>query len=492
MDPTSVADVLREVDDKPASYLAAARRLAQVPHGDLTPVRVVALASFTFELAIPYLVVECARRGLYAGVTAAPFGQLEQQVLDPASALWAARPDIVIVATRIEDLAAALGDDFLTAPVASTIDAYVMRLAELVRAIRARGVSRVAVWNQPPPRRLAAGVADACLDDSQQQAIADVDRKLARAVAAIPGAAVVDIARVATELGTRQWYDAKLAALARMPLSVAAQIAAARATARVMRAMSRPAAKCLVLDLDNTLWGGVLGEDGVGGIALGEEHPGSAFKAFQRAVRSYRDRGVLLAIASKNNEADVAEVFASHGDMVLTRADFAAVQIHWNDKATSLRAIAEELNIGIDSLVFFDDSPVERAWVREQLPEVTVLDVPTDPLAYIDALDASGVFDQLTITAEDRARTGMYRGETLRKRDLERTAGSLDEFLRALQMKIDDRSDRCDDAAACRAAARQDEPVQRHDATTRRGRAGGPRRARRRHRVVDARRGPLW
>jgi FkbH-like protein len=159
------------------------------------------------------------------------------------------------------------------------------------------------------------------------------------------------------------------------------------------------------------------------------------YKAFQRAIAGYRDRGVLLAIASKNNEADVVEVFGSHPDLVLRLDDFAARQIHWNDKASSLRAIAAELNIGLDALALFDDSPVERAWVREQLPEVTVIDVPTDPTRYTAALDDSGAFDHLVITSEDRSRARLYQDDA-RRRDLERTAASPEDFLRTLGMRV--------------------------------------------------------
>jgi FkbH-like protein len=428
--------------DKPASYLAAARRLAALgEHGarpGLQPVRVFVLASFTFELVLPYLAVEGARRGLDLAAGVGAYGQLEQQALDPASALYASGAEIVVLAARVEDAAPELADGFVAlapAAVDAAIDAYVARLAGVCRAIRERSPARVLVWNQPPLRRLAAGLADPALEPSQQGAIGELNRRLARACAAIPGAVVFDAARLGAELGARQWFDDKLAVLARAPLSGAAQLAVGRHLARTLRAMLRPPCKCLVLDLDNTLWGGVLGEDGIAGIALGEDYPGSVYKRFQRVLRGYRDRGVLLAIASKNNEADVAELFATHKELVLSRADFAAAQVHWNDKAGSLRAIAAELEIGVDSLAFFDDNPVERAWVREQLPEVTVIDVPAEPLRYIDALDESGAFDHLVVTAEDRVRAAQYQSEQGRK-ELARAAGSLDEFLAALQMKV--------------------------------------------------------
>lgn len=424
--------------DKPASYLAAARRLAAYTGPGLEPHRLGVLATFTFELLAPYLAVEGARRGLALTTAVAPFGQLEQQALDPASALYAGAPTVVVIAARLEDLAPDLVDGFVAlsaAEVERAVAAYVARLVAVARAVRERSGARIVVWNQPPLQALAAGLADGGLASSQQAMVAGLSRALVVACAEIPGASVFDAARVATEVGLAQWFDAKLFHLARCPLSGAAQIAVARRLARHLRALTRPPCKVLVLDLDNTLWGGVLGEEGPGGIALGDAYPGSAYKAFQRVVRSYRDRGVLLAIASKNNPAEVDELLATHAEQLLRRDDFAALQVHWNDKASSLRAIAAALNVGVDALAFFDDNPVERAWVREQLPEVTVIDVPADPLGYPAALEASGAFDALALTDEDRARAAQYRAEAARQ-ELAATAGSVEDFLRALEMRV--------------------------------------------------------
>jgi FkbH-like protein len=439
MSSDSVAEILAAVDDKPASYLAAARRLAALPaRPGLIPLRVFAVSSFTFDLVAPYLVVESARRGLDVQLSVGPYGQLEQQALDSGSALYASAPDVIIVAMRVEDVAPELVDGFLArtpAAIDAAVAAFVERIASLCRAIRERSAARLLVWNQAPLRRLVGGVADASLERSQQHALADLDHRLASACRAISNTVTFDAARLATELGTTRWYDVKLQMMARCPLSGAAQIAVGRHSARMLRAMMVTPAKCLVLDLDNTLWGGVLGEEGIAGIALGDDGPGYAYKEFQRALRGYRDRGVLLAIASKNNPGDVDELFASHRDMVLARDDFAAIQVHWNDKAASLRVIADQLAIGLDSLVFFDDNPVERSWVREQVPEVTVIDVPRDPSRFVDALDDSGAFDHLVVTLEDRARADQYRTE-IQRQELQRSAGSVEEFLAALQMKV--------------------------------------------------------
>jgi FkbH-like protein len=434
----ALATILSEVDHRPASYLSGARKLAQLgAHPNLLPIRVAVLSTFTFEPVLPYLRVEGARRGVGVHALALPYGQLEQQVLEPGSDLFHFSPDVVIIAARIEDCARQLVDGFVALTAESiehAVDAYIERVASLVRAIRERRPVHVVIWNQAPLARLAAGIADTSLDASQQGMVAELNQRLALAVIAA-GATVFDIARIATEIGTVNYYDGKLEVLARIPLSGTAQIAIGGGLARHLRAIVRSPCKCLVVDLDNTLWGGVLGEDGVRGIAIGEEHIGLAFKAFQSAIHGYRDRGILLAVASKNNEPDVIEAFKTHPSMVLKWEDFAASQVHWGDKATSLRAIAEELNIGVDALVFFDDNPVERGWVRSRLPEVTVIDVPKDPLQFTKALDACGAFDQLALTTEDRKRSELYQTEAHR-RALQSATGSVEEFLRALDMKV--------------------------------------------------------
>jgi len=436
--PPPLAELLAELDGAPASYVRLAR-VVEDRRAELgAPRRIAILASFTTELLAPYLVVEAARRRFAAAPYFAPFGQIEQAILDDTGPLYAEPLALCVIAIRLEDTAPALVDGFvgLSADAARRLlTDHVARIESCVRAVRQRSAARVLVWNQPPPRRLAAGLADPGLPLAQAELVAACNRQLADQLAAIPDVYLFDAHRVATELGTAAFYDPKLALLTRMPFSPRAQAALSAQLARQAAALWRAPCKVLVLDLDNTLWGGVLGEDGIAGIALGDEYPGSAFTAFQRVIASYRDRGVLLAIASKNNEADVVELFAQHTGLVLRWGDFVARQIHWNDKATSLRAIAAELNLGLDALALFDDSPVERAWVRRELPEVTVIDVPASPLGYGDALDASGAFDLVTITREDRERTRLYQSDQARQRLADAT-GSVDDFLRALAMKI--------------------------------------------------------
>ncbi len=239
---------------------------------------------------------------------------------------------------------------------------------------------------------------------------------------------------MALEMGLRQLYDARLHAVARTPFSVLAQIELARRMARLIRAIHVPPIKCLVLDLDNTLWGGVIGEAGLAGIEFGNDYPGSAYRDFQQAVLSLRDRGILLAIASRNDQPQAREVFERHSGMLLRWEDFAATEIHWQDKAVSLRRISESLRIGLDSLAFYDDDPVQRESIRSQLPEVTVIDVPVDPLLRSASLLDCEAFDCVAITDEDRQRAALYERERQREHARHETT-SLAEFLTQLHIR---------------------------------------------------------
>lgn len=193
--------------------------------------------------------------------------------------------------------------------------------------------------------------------------------------------------------------------------------------------------KCIVLDLDNTLWGGVVGEDGPAGILLSLTPPGSYFIAFQQALRDLYDCGILLAINSRNNPDDALEVIRHNPNMILKENNFAAMRINWDDKAQNLRELAEELNIGLDSMVFLDDDPTNRALVRALVPEVAVPELPADPSEYVRFLSGLEYFSSEAITDEDKMRGNMYVTERLR-REAEKSFASKEDFLQSLGLEL--------------------------------------------------------
>ena len=426
--------MISELRPNPADYMPIARQIKQGNFPDLHPLRVALLATFTADPLNPYIVVESARFGLSCDLFTGPFNQIEPLILNHNSDLYQHQPEVIILALSIEDIAPKL---YYEIPEADAIDTEICqvkeRLQNLISSIRNKTDATILIWNFAEPVYLSAGLADVALEPSQASTIQQLNDECARAILQYSGVHVVDIRRIAGECGLKQWMDPKLSFLGRLPFGVKAQHLIGRHLARYLNAIYFPPRKCLVLDLDNTLWGGVIGEDGLGGIALGEDYPGNIYKNFHKNLLALRSRGILLAIASKNNLSDALNVFEKHPDCLLKSDHFTSVQIGWQDKATSLETIAKELNIGTDALVFFDDNPVEREWVKTKLPEVMTIEVPANPLDYVRALHESGAFDYLTISEEDRKRSEIYQQDKQRDQFKENNA-SVEDFLCNLNM----------------------------------------------------------
>jgi FkbH-like protein len=427
---------------KPAEYLRLAREIEASPAE--SAVRLAVLSTFTAELLRPYLIVECHRLDCPARPWFGPFGQLEQQVLDDRSPLARQAPDVLWIAVRLEDVDRHLvHDNPAIGPVATRerLDVIRERVVGLARSARAKYRASILASNLAACGSHGMNLFDASDPDGFVHLLAECNRQLARDLTRIRDAHVFDYAGTVAATGVERWTDPKLWYMARSGSSSQNMIPLARKLARSIAALVRPAAKCVVLDLDNTLWGGVLGDDGPQEIALGDDYPGNVFKDFQGALLGLRRRGFLLAIASKNDEKTVLEMLDAHPEMLLKREHFACICANWNPKPANLRAIAETLNIGLDSLVFIDDNPVERAAVRAELPEVHVVELPADPLGYLPALATVAVLDRPRVLAEDRQRAEMYQRETVR-REAQDQAASVEDFLRNLNMSA--QVGRCD------------------------------------------------
>src|SRR6185437_10729155 len=205
--------------------------------------------------------------------------------------------------------------------------------------------------------------------------------------------------------------------------------------ARVVRAGLGRAAKCLVFDLDNTLWGGIVGDDGAAALKIGGAYPGSAHLELQKYGRNLVAQGVMLAVASKNDEDVALDAIANHPEMALRPDSFVAVRANWDPKPGNVRQLANSLNIGVDSMVFVDDNPVERGLMRELLPQVTTVELPNDPAGYAATVARRGDFNLLTLTDEDLNRTAMYRAQVQRE-ELQSGSGTLEEYLLGLHSQL--------------------------------------------------------
>jgi FkbH-like protein len=245
---------------------------------------------------------------------------------------------------------------------------------------------------------------------------------------------ILDCERLSALVGKQRWFDDRYWYLAKQAVALSALPLLARHTAALLAAELGLARKCLVLDLDGILWGGVIGEDGLAGIRLGSGPEGEAFVALQDYILKLKAKGVILAVCSKNNPADAREPFEKHPDMRIRLDDLATFEASWHPKPQGLRKIAEALNIGLDALVFLDDNPAEREAVRQLLPEVEVIPLPDDPAGYVRALSKCLLFETGSFTPEDAQRTEQYRARADISR-LQASAGSLEDFYRSLEMQ---------------------------------------------------------
>lgn len=408
------------------------------PALSLVPCRLAVLRSVTLEPAIPLLRAMAFCAGIHLDVRLTDFNTYAQQLLDPGSDLYRFQPDVVLLAVQTRDIAPELWEGFADLGPGEASQAVARTVADFegwVRALRASSRAHLIIHSLEVPLWPAGGILDRRMELGQVEAVEQINREIAAVARRSDGVYLLDYNALVARRGEAAWKDARKWLTTRVPVAAPELIYLARAWMRFLHPITGRVCKALVVDLDNTLWGGVIGEDGLAGIQIGKEYPGAAYLALQRVMLDLYRRGVLLAVSSKNNRADALEVFERHPEMRIRAEHFAALRITWGDKAESLRQIAAELNIGTDALAFVDDNPVEREWVRQQLPEVTVIDLPDDPMGYAQAVRESPVFERIALSEEDRAR-GRYYAEQRLRTELQESASSLEDFYRSLRMQV--------------------------------------------------------
>jgi FkbH-like protein len=399
------------------------------------PVRVALLSSATTEHLLPSIRVAGVRHGLLFDVHSGGFAQYRRELLDPASALHAFRPDVIVLSLSARQAIGALPITAGDAEVERALAEQVEDLQALWNAARSTFGAVVIQQTFLDVFEPVFGSFDRVVAAAPARVVTRLNDLVARA-AAQAGVLLLDVAQASARDGIDAWYDVARWLQGKMEIAPHAAPRFGNLLARVVGAQRGRSRKCLVLDLDNTLWGGVVGDVGVDGLVLGEGSAGGeAFLELQRYAKRLKERGVILAVCSKNDPAIAAKAFAEHPEMLLRPGDIAAFVANWNDKAANLRAIAEQLNIGLDSLVFVDDNPAERARVREALPMVAVPELPADPGQYVRCIATGGHFEAVSFTAEDAQRAEQYAANAQREA-LRGQAQSMEDFLRGLQMTV--------------------------------------------------------
>ncbi len=400
----------------------------------LSEYRLGVISNATVDFVVPALVATAARYGIALDCVAAGYDQAVQESLNPDSAINRGKPHGVLIALdwRGVPLQLALGK----AEAARTSVNAVLGHIQLIRnGIQQNSGATCIVQNLAAPPELLMGSLDRVLPGAQRNLIDSVNRGLAEAILD-SGDVLLDIAGLAETVGLANWFSPSEWNLAKLPFSQAYLPLYADHVCRMIAALRGKSRRCLVLDLDNTLWGGVIGDDGLKGIQIAQgDAAGEAYLTFQRYCLSLRERGIVLAVSSKNEDETARLPFREHPEMLLREEHFAVFQANWSDKATNIKSISEELALGLESLVFVDDNPFERDLVRKGLPQIAVPEMPADPALYARTLAAAGYFELPTFSQEDLSRAAYYDGNA-RRAALQKQVGDLNEYLASLNMEI--------------------------------------------------------
>jgi len=423
---------------EPRDVVAVARKLAKL-NGPPESARIALLGTHTLEPLSDYLKVRALSNRRTVDCWVAPYGQYMQAVCPPADDLARFNPDIVLLSAELRALSPRVTGDFASlssAEAAAERQRLVQHLVEWADLATQRTRAVALVCNFPRPFNPSFGVADSKRDPSEGEFYLRLNLDLLDALRGRERISLFDLDAIVAACGGDNAWTHRLYYLAKQPWQHGLSATVARELWRHVVAAKGWARKCLVLDLDNTLWGGVIGEDGPQGLRVGPgDAEGEAYEDFQRVVRGLKARGVVLAVASKNNVEDVDAAFQERSDMPLRKDDFAIMEIGWHDKAESIQNIAATLDIGTDSLVFLDDNPAERALVRGSLPEVLVPDLPEDPALYAQFLRLQPWFEKARVTEEDVGKTRQYK-EQAQRAALRAGTGSMERYLADLATEV--------------------------------------------------------
>ena len=410
---------------------ARAERLSLSP---LVPFCLAVVSNATSQFIVPALVASAARHGIALECCEANFDQVVQEVLSADSAISRAQPDAVLIAVdhRGLPLRQCLGD---AAAAQETVEASLAHLALIRKGVAANSKAICIVQTIARPPETIFGNGDLAVPGSMRSLVDRMDRGIAESISG-SGDVLFDVAGLAETVGLASWHDPTLWNLAKLPFSNVFLPLYADHIGRIVAALRGKSRRCLILDLDNTVWGGVIGDDGIQGIVIGQGDPtGEAHLSVQQTALSLRERGIVLAVSSKNHDEVARTPFQTHPDMLLRESHIAVFQANWDDKATNIKAIANALSLGLDSMVLLDDNPAERALVRQLLPQVAVPELPEDPALFARTLLASGYFEAVAFSAEDRQRADFYE-ENARRVALRDQAADLGTYLASLEMMM--------------------------------------------------------
>lgn len=371
-------------------------------------------------------------KGFDLQIWEADFNQIEQQVFDPFSELYAYAPQVIIVFQATHKLL--LEYHKINSVEKSTLaDKRFSLIKEFYSTLSSRLQAKIIFYNYYEIDDAVFGNFANKNSSSFLYQVRKLNYDLMKFVTETPGFYVCDLSSIQNRLGSKELFSTTLYINTEMVISVDAIPIVAQKTVSLIGAFNGLQKKCLVLDLDNTLWGGIIGDDGIENIQIGSLGIGKAFTNFQYWIKELKNRGILLAICSKNTESIAKEPFISHSDMVIRLEDIALFVANWNNKVDNLHYIQQTLNIGFDSMVFLDDNPFERNMVRQHIPDITVPELPIDPADYLEYLYSLNLFETISYSEEDLERTTQYQ-VAIKREEAKKTFANEEAFLESLAM----------------------------------------------------------
>lgn len=407
------------------------QKVDPVSHDGLTSIKIHIIGDLTLDHLQAPIVASGLRRGLNLEVTTSSFGQSYQELLDSKSPIFDSSINLYFVFIITNDKIFSANGGSASPFGGEKAAARVIEFFKFAKAqISTNNPAATCLLStMPDPENRYFGSMERSLGDSKANAVTIINEYVRNS-----GSNFIDIAFFANSVGLNNWYDNKYYDLAKYPFSPTKIPAFCDFVAKSIAPIFGATRKCLVVDLDNTLWGGVIGDDGVDQIEIGEETPaGQSFLRIQQTLLNLKERGIILAVCSKNDHTNAVLPFRNRPEMLLKESDFSAFLCNWDDKASNIVRIASQLSIAVESIVFLDDNPVERDLVRQFLPKVAVIELSEDPAYYSNALMSSGLFDSIEFTTEDSLKNQQYS----QKKKAEKHAAefsSIEDFLANLEM----------------------------------------------------------
>ena len=399
----------------------------------LIKMKIGVISNATTQLMTSSLEGSALRYGIGLNIIEAEFNQLAQEAFAEQSLFTGHALSMILVAADYRGLPLRPCPGDLVAA-ENNVRECLSFIKTLIESLQKKTEAQVILQNIVPPVELLSGSFEGRLPGTIPWLIQRLNIELDKLVA--DDLFIVDVAALASTVGLSNWHDSTLWNLAKLPFAQSYTPLYADYVCRLIAAKYGKSRRCLILDLDNTLWGGVIGDDGLDGILIGNGNPtGEAHLQLQQVILSLRDRGIVLAVSSKNEDMIARQPFKEHPDMLLREEHIAVFQANWSDKATNIRTIAKTLSLGLESIVFLDDNPVERMQVRRELPEVAVPELPDDPALYARTLIAAGYFEATAFSDEDKKRAKFYNDNAKRVEILSKSSDMVS-YLKALEMEI--------------------------------------------------------